>query len=304
VFVYFIKAGKNNNKFNFQTLDLNIVVKYKMRIVILYTCLKLLLCSQVHAQGILSPVGAKHWATGGTTVIDESVFSGINNPALLTHLTGKGAGLNSEQRFAMRELQTASVAGYSQLKYFSAAAHIVHFGYALFNQQRMGFSMARQISAQFSIGVSAEYLATNIAEYGNSGLLIPSLGVVYKANKVLTAGFYIFNPAQQKYSNALVDPVPTFARIGLCYALSSKVTTMAECEQMLDQRFVIRGGIRYYPHDKIWVSVGAASQPALYTMGTGILLNQFRIDMAMVVHQITGITPQLSISYPFEGDKK
>jgi hypothetical protein len=259
---------------------------------------------KANAQGTLLPTGAMHWSSGGVSVSDASLFSSINNPALLSHLQQWGVGINSEQRFAMPELQTSTISGYSTRKYFTAAAHIMHFGYSLFNQQRIGLSLARKLNEQFAIGVSAEYVATNAAEYGNARLLIPSFGISYKPMSSLVIGFYLFNPAQQKYSVALVDPVPTYARIGMAYDLSKKVRTLVEFEQMLDQKPVFRGGVRYHPHPAVWVSMGASSQPALYTMGAGILLKQFRIDMAMAIHQVVGITPQLSLAYPIGNEKK
>jgi hypothetical protein len=264
----------------------------------------LALLSHTAAQGILLPTGAMHWSSGGVSVSDASVFSSINNPALLSQLHHWGVGINSEQRFAMPELQTSSVSTYTTRKHFTAAAHIMHFGYSLFNQQRLGISLARKLNEQFAIGVSAEYVATNAAEYGNARLIIPSIGVMYKPMSSLTLGFYVFNPAQQKYSVALVDPVPTYARVGMVYDISKKLKTLVEFEQMLDQKPVFRGGIRYYPHSMVWVAMGASSRPDFYTMGAGVLLKQFRIEMAMVVHQIIGITPQLSLSYPIGNDRK
>lgn len=300
----FFKAGKNNNKFNFQTLDLNIIANIMMRLYCYAFVFYLALLSHATAQGILSPTGAMHWSSGGVSVSDASLFSSINNPAMLTHLQHWGVGINSEQRFAMPELQTSSLVGYSTRKHFTAAAHVMHFGYSLFNQQRIGISLARKLNEQFSVGISTEYVATNAAEYGNARLIIPSIGISYKPISSLTVGFYLFNPAQQKYSVALVDPVPTYARVGMVYDLSKKVRTLVEFEQMLDQKPVVRGGLRYHPHQSVWISMGASSQPAFYTMGAGVLLKQFRMDMAMVIHQIIGITPQLSLSYPIGHETK
>lgn len=282
---------------------MNIIAQAMNRLISILSMLYVLLKSDVSAQGILSPVGAMHWSSGGVSVCDASVFSSINNPALLSHMQQWGVGINSEQRFAMPELQTSGVSGYTTRKHFTAAAHVLHFGYSLFNQQRVGLSLARKLNDQLSLGISAEYVATNAAEYGNSRLIIPSIGVSYRPTNALTFGFYLFNPAQQKYSVAMVDPVPTYARVGMSYDISKKVRTLIEFEQMLDQKPVFRGGLRYHPHPMVWISMGAASQPAFYTMGAGVLLKQFRLDMAMVVHQIIGITPQLSLSYPLQHGK-
>jgi hypothetical protein len=256
------------------------------------------LTQNAFGQGVFNPAGADVWGVGGITTTSTQNFAGMQNPALLALNNDWGVALNADQRYGTKENTTAVFTIYRKWKGFTSSLNILHYGYDLFNQQRLGASFSRKLSEVFALGIGIDYVATNIREYGNTGRVVPSLGVIYQPTKPLHLGFYLFNPALQTYANNIDQIMPAFARLGMKYEFSSKVITQFEIQQTLEQPAIIRGGIRYFPHEKFYLSMGVTSNPAQYTFGTGMKLPHLRIDFAAVIHEVLGFSPQIGLAYP------
>jgi hypothetical protein len=253
---------------------------------------------RLNAQGLTGAAGAEAWMTGGSSVTQINSWSGMNNPAALAFQTFHQVGLYAEQRFMMNEQRVANISGSFNTRWITLGAHIHQFGYELFNQQRVGVTFGRVLTEQFSLGAGVEYVITNISEYGNEGAAVATLGAYFKATEKLSLGVYIFNPTRSKYTLALSDPIPTFARAGAHYQLAKRVKLTLEAEQQLNFAPVWRGGIRYQLSDVLELAVGGASNPAYFTSGCRLQLRKLKFDLATSFHEVLGFTPHLGLSYP------
>lgn len=250
------------------------------------------------AQGILGPVGAVAWSAGGISLCESNAWSVFNNPASLAFTKKYTLGINSDQRFSESKLRTSSIAGSFQNKWFTAGLGINYFGYSLFNQQRLNMSFARQLNNNFALGVSLDYIATNVLEYGHAGAIVPAVGILYKPLKELSLGVQIYNPTFIKYSFLLVNPIPTFARMGLKYEVSSKVNTILEVDQQVTMPLIWRAGLLYKMRDEVHFSIGVSTQPIYYTSGVGLKLKKMQFNFAGAFHEVMGFTPNIGCLYP------
>ena len=254
----------------------------------------------IQAQIIFNPVGADAWSIGASSVVTQNVFSSFNNPAAISCIKKVQAGIYSEQRFRESKLNCSSISIVVPSKYIHFGFSLNHFGYELFNQQHVGLSIGKKLSKQFSLGVTFSYFGTNISEQPHNGNFLGALGLLYQPFQKWHFGMFIFNPTQSKYSLNSSERIPTFARVGVSYAISDKVQIISETEQTLNQNLVWRGGLKYQIHEILSLSIGAANNPVYLTFGTGIKLKNFKFDFATSVHQVLGVSPHLSISFPVE----
>jgi hypothetical protein len=250
------------------------------------------------AQNSLNPVGAEAWGLAGSSVTSQNAYAVFNNPAALGYLQKFQAGIYSEQRFNESKLSTASMAIVAPSKYIHVGLGIHHFGYSLFNQQKVSVALSKQLFKQFSIGATFSYFGTTISEQPHTGNILGELGLLYQATQALTIGLFIFNPTQSYYSTNTIERIPTYARFGVSYSVSEKVKLLGEAEQILNQKMVLRGGVLYQIHEILSLSVGAANNPVYYSFGTGIKLKPFKIDFAASYHEVLGVSPHLSVSFP------
>jgi hypothetical protein len=256
------------------------------------------------AQSVTGPVGAQPWMLGGSSVMLDDVWSVANNPAAGTGTRQLQYGLYSEQRFNEPHLKLVNASVVFPAKYVHTGASLTYYGYSAFNQQRASLSLARSLSTKVSLGVQLNYISTFIEDHGQSGNAVIAAGIFFRPVAKLGTGMMIFNPTQNRYGKQSEDKIPAYARLGCVYHISGKVQLYAEADQWLEKRLTWRGGIYYKVHSILHLSMGMATQPAYYTVGTVLQLRQLRLDLAYSFHGALGFTPHMGLSRPVPGDKQ
>jgi hypothetical protein len=148
------------------------------------------------------------------------------------------------------------------------------------------------------LGVTFSYFNTNISEQPRAGNMLGEAGLLYQATTALTFGIYVFNPTQSFYSANTKERIPTIARAGVTYDVSDKLQMLGEAEETLNQKIILRGGLKYRIHEHLLLSAGAANNPVYLTFGAGVNMKYMRIDFAAGIHQVLGLTPYLAIVFP------
>ena len=269
----------------------------KLCICLLITCgiLKL-----VNAQQIHGVVGADVAMLGGASVTSSSVFSVVNNPAQVAAAKHWQAGIYSSQRFGQKELTLSNISFILPIKAVNFGFGINHYGFSTFNQQRFVVSVGKKISETVALGVQLNYAQTTIVDYGSAGAFVLGMGITYKPITKLQLGFMVYNPTQQKMSNLVSDKIPSYARLGLNYQANEKVHLLAETEQQLTQKTILRTGIRYQLNPRFVLGMGVSTQPVCFTFGATVKANKLAIDFAAGVHQVLGVLPQVSMRLPID----
>ncbi|MFI5221970.1 MAG: hypothetical protein ACHQK8_06580, partial [Bacteroidia bacterium] len=234
-----------------------------MKPIAVFCCL--FISFSVLAQPVFDPVGADAWGTGGCSAASRNIFAVFNNPAAFSGEKKLSGGIYSEQLFHETKLTRSCLAMVFPMRFIHSAISIDHYGYSLFSQQKLGFSLSKKLVNNFSLGVTLGYFNTNISEQNPAGNFYGEFGVWYKPIRKIQFGLYVFNPTQNKYSSLSYDKMPTIARIGTTYEVSDKVDLLLETEQTLNQQLFFRGGIKYRMNEIFSVSIGAANVPVIYT---------------------------------------
>lgn len=253
---------------------------------------------KAYTQLITAPTGAEQWMLAGSSVAITNVFSANNNAGAITQTKTFQAGLYSEQRFSESHLQTTNVCLVVPTKHIHIGGSINYFGYSAFNQQRFALSVAKQLSSGFSLGVQLNYVSTYIQDYGTTGSPTLGIGIYSKPLANLSLAFVVFNPTQTTYGKNSKDRIPTYARLGCGYTLSSKLKLVAEADQQLNAKLIWRGGVYYQIHEVLALALGVSNAPTHFTFGTSITLKKIKVDLAASVHEVLGITPHLAIVFP------
>ncbi|MCZ2140758.1 MAG: hypothetical protein LC096_05125 [Bacteroidia bacterium] len=252
----------------------------------------------VNAQIGNTVIGADATALGGITTGQYNAYSAMNNPALMANITNWQAGIFSEQRYGLKELNFSNLSLVIPTKSIHFGAVINYFGFANYNQQQFTFSTAKKLNESFSLGAQINYQLTNIIDYGSAGAWIIAVGLHYKPINNIALSGYIYNPTQQKYGNAVSDKIPAFFRLGMVYNVNKLVDVLAEGEQTLEQKFNLKAGVRYQIHPRIGFGVGFNSFPTAFHFGSSVRFNSLMIDIAAGIHQTLGVIPQFGLRFP------
>ena len=173
-----------------------------------------------------------------------------------------------------------------------------YYGYKLFNEKKIGLAYAKTLGKNISAGVQIDYINTAIAEgYGTSNAFTVEAGFIAKLTDELKFAVHIFNPSRAKLANYNNEKIPSIMKLGLGYSPNDKVIVSFETEKNIDADYLFKAGIEYHISTPLFIRVGVANTPLKSTFGIGLLLKDFKMDIAVDYHQILGFTPVVSLSY-------
>ncbi len=252
-----------------------------------------------NAQNVINTPGSEFSGMGNATIAVSDMWSIQKNQAGLGRVNEISIGLAYENKFTIKELSSRAVIFVLPVSKNVFGLSFNDFGFDLFKQQKIGIAYARAFNEKISFGFKLNYLSIRVLEYGNASIVTADLGLIYKLSEKFSLGAHIQNPSSQKFTEADENIIPTSINAGFSYQPSQKVSANIEVQKDLDQDPILRAGISYRPVKILALRGGVSGEPFNYYFGFGLLLNNFRIDLASTSHPVLGFSPQMSLSYAF-----
>lgn len=261
----------------------------------------LFLANTSHATNGNVPEGGRSSAMAGASVALSDFWSLQNNQAGLAFYNHLAAGAYVENRFMVKELSLKSAGMVLPISKGVFGLKMSYFGYALYNESKIGLAYARQLSEKIAVGVQLDYLHLAFGDdYGKKGALSFELGVLAKVNDHLSLGAHIYNPINAKIADYADERIPASIRLGAAYAFDDKLLLSAEVEKDTEFDPVAKLGIEYRIVKAVYVRGGLATNPGLYSFGFGLNLKNLKLDFSSSIHHVLGYSPQISIVYQFK----
>ncbi len=264
----------------------------------------------LYAGDINSPTGAKSAALGtaGVTAID--IGSVQQNTAGFAEIKNVSGSLYYENKFMVPELRLSSFTfAFPSKKLGIFGLCINYFGFALFNQKKIGLAYARHFGEKFSAGVQINYLSTYIADnYGTRNAFTIEVGIQVRLSQHLRMGVHLYNPTRTKLAEYNDERIPTIMKLGFAYSFSDKVTCLVESEKDLSYRALFKFGIEYRIIKELYLRTGILHLPSINVMtnysilsfGFGLNIKKLTLDFASTLHPALGFTPHISLLYDFK----
>ncbi|HNZ42661.1 MAG TPA: hypothetical protein PLB59_06985 [Bacteroidales bacterium] len=246
-----------------------------------------------------APFGSRSGAMGHASVTFTDFWSVQNNQAGMAYYDKIAAGIYYENRFITKELG---------LKCFSLVVpvnkagvfgvNVSSLGYRLYNESKIGLAYGMSFGKNISAGVQLDYIYTHIGEnYGNKGAVTFEAGIRAVLIKNLVIGAHIFNPIQVKLASYNDERLPLIFKIGLSYTFSDKAVLAVEVEKDNNFKPVFKTGLEYHVAKPVFVRIGVATTPFVYSFGAGFEFYHFKLDISASRHPVLGFTPQASLVY-------
>lgn len=211
------------------------------------------------------------------------------------------AGINYEERFGMSPLSTKSVAVLYPSRLGVLGVGMDYFGYSLYHEMKFGLAYARNITPNLRAGLKLDFFQTAFGDhYGSDDNVTFELGLQYDLVKGLTLGAYVFNPIPESKSKEVYFRLPLIYRVGMAYRFSKNLLVTVETEKNSDLSFFqVRAGVEYAILDRYFFRMGLGTRQEVFTTGFGYKMKGLSFDLAAVVHETLGISPQVSLIYSF-----
>lgn len=251
------------------------------------------------ANGQNDPAGARPAGMANAALNFTDIWSVFHNQAGLAKLESFSAGAFYENKFFVNELSYSGIGISNPLGSGTIALSFTNFGYSVYGESKLGLAYAMNLSENFSFGVQANYHRTSIGSdnYGSSDAFTAELGFRLEVSQKVSLAAHIFNPTRTELNDYQDERIPTILRFGGEYTISDEVLISGEFEKDIDQSALVRGGIEYHPAEILYLRIGAASQPSLFSFGVGLDFGVFQFDLASTYHSLLGYSPQVSLSY-------
>jgi hypothetical protein len=255
----------------------------------------------VHAQWYAgSEVGAISKSMGHATVGWQDAWAVLQNQSGITAVENTTVGACLENPYAIKDLMNAAFFAVLPSKVGHWGISYTQAGTEGFQPWKLGATYARdfgnRVSASFQLNAQGIFRPSAAS---NALAATGELGIQYRPIENLSMGFHVFNFTRSKYSQYEEERHPTILRLGLMYQLGSDFMIGGEVTQDLDREAIYRIGGQYNIRELLYIRMGANTELNTITLGLGVRLDNFRVDMAVSRHSGLGLTPSLSLDYAF-----
>ncbi len=246
-------------------------------------------------------VGARSAGLCRSSVAIEGFWGIMNNQAGMASLATPQIAFAYENKFLLKETGNGSVAFAYPTGFGVLGVSFNYFGFSKFNEIRTGLAYGRAFGQYIRIGVQLDYLRTTVTEgYGTKDNVTFEVGVQSDVTSSITLGAYVFNPLRVKLADYADERIPAIFRFGLTWHFSDDFFATAEVEKnSFYTGMIFRGGLEYSFKKRFVFRTGVGSGQEIFSMGFGMKLKGFHLDIAATMHQVLGFSPQTTLSYSF-----
>ena len=257
------------------------------------------------AGGNNETAGARSSGLGGTSVMISDQWSSSNNPGALGLVDRYFFGVAYESRYFIPEASYKALTFAAPLGGGTIGIVGHSFGFASYNDNRLGVSYARKLSDYISLGVQLNYMQVNIGDiYGQRSAVTGEVGALVTPNEKVAIGVHLVNPTRAKLADYDDERIPTLLKIGVGYSFSDKVKLVAQVDKDLDLPINGRMGIEYEPIEDFFMRTGFSTLNRSYAFGIGYSWRGIILDVSNQWSQQLGFGATASLAYSFGNRKK
>ena len=236
-----------------------------------------------------------------TAVTIEDEWSVKNNPGAFSFLEKTTASIQYSNRFLVSELSNQNLCFGYHTNTGNIGVYIQQSGFKLFRQIQVGGTYAMKLSKRFGLGININYHSTQFGDiYGQKSNMSAGIGMKYKLNDDIQFGASVLNINRSKLSDFEDERLPSVFIIGGVYHVTKQISWLLELQKDFNTSVRIKSGLEIKANDIFEIRLGINSYPFQSAFGFGIILKQFRIDMASIWHSKLGLSPTIGLVYQFK----
>ena len=211
----------------------------------------------------------------------STVFSVFRNPGAMADLRHPSAGLYTERRFMLREMNVYALAVGMPLSGGVIGLKVWQFGFPLYREQLLGIGYALPLGERLKAAVSLNYLLRRFDA---------ELGLLWQLTDALRIGVHLWAPGRQ-------TGVYT---AGVYYRPTAGLRLEGEWRKEAQLPLYTRVQCLYRPADVVLLLAGFSASPAMPFAGAAFRTGQLQIGVTGSYHLMLGITPGITVVWGTE----
>ncbi|MBL7993784.1 hypothetical protein JNM05_00290 [bacterium] len=239
--------------------------------------------------------GARPLGMGGTFVaVANTGDATYYNPAGLWQIGNPYAQAYYSAPFNLKDLGTTAFNFTYPWIFGNGTINFESYGSDLYRETTMGVAFSRSFREKLIYGVVLNYDHLNIKNAGSAGTIGCDMGLLFRPHEMVTLGFAARNINKPEIKNdALPQTFSMGASIRMIDPLILNVDVYKDIKFPTDVRF----GAEYQFFDKLFLRVGMAREPSLFSAGLGFDFGKGVVDYAIYSHPDLGVTHAISASF-------
>lgn len=260
----------------------------------------LLLYVGCFAQIIHSPVQSQYLRSGAYSKNFLDAFSFTSNQASLSSLKEASAGVYTEQKFLLQELNVSTLAVAVPIKNGGVGFEANYFGYSDYNESQIGIAYAKKLGSLADIGIQFNYYSVRIPGYTNYNTINFEIGAIFHPSEKLHLGFHAYNPVGGKLGKNSYEKLASIYKVGVGYEVSDQVFISAEIIKEENKPVNINANVEYIFAKQFFVRTGIFSDTGTPYAGAGWHWKNLRLDATVCYHPQLSFSPGLMLIYFFK----
>ena len=257
--------------------------------------------SNVRAQSIFEPLGARNISLANTSTTIADIWSALHNPAGIAAIDHLTTAVHFQNKYGLVGFNSMAVVAGSPVPSGAVAIGVHRFGDKLYNEHRISAAYASEIGI-IKIGGRASYLQYSVQDFSTRASYSVDFGVMTSLTKTLTIGANAYNITQASISDSELGNVPTILMLGLQFKPLPIFFLNAEVEKNISLPAFAKLGMEYNLADNFFLRTGVRSDTFESYYGIALKFFSMQIDYALSLHQELGVSNAISLQYVF--DKK
>jgi hypothetical protein len=252
----------------------------------------------VNAQNGNYELGARSLALSGSTTTISDAYSGFNNIGALAGNRGISVCFSSSILFEIPELLKIGFGLNGELFKGIGSVNIYRFGNGDLSEQKISLGYSHQIRF-ISLGIQLSYVQFLISGYGSAGSISLEFGGLIKFSKKFIIGSYLLHPFGSSRRSENLSFLNTISKAGISYRPSEYLMANIDFKWKFKEEIIVIVGFEYLIRGKVALRAGFNIDTLQSTMGIGLSPGKFRLDYAVMIHPVLGISNELSVNINF-----
>jgi hypothetical protein len=271
---------------------------YKNNLIAFFVIPQIFLFKLSYASDIVFLAGAREMALAHSGVSLGGIWSVYYNPAGLATVQNTSFGIGYENKFMVKDLNTASCALSFPLIKGTVGTACSYFGGTRYNEKKFAVAYAHKLASNLSAGILVDYFSASLPEgYDDSRTLAGELGLLAKPLEKLSVGLHIANISGSGFKYYSNNNLPQFIRTGVTWT-EENFTLITQAQISAKQETIISVATEINILKNTAIRMGASNNESMrFTFGFGYALQNLRADIAFAHHDVLGMSSSFSLVF-------
>ena len=263
----------------------------------LISVLLFLLAESTTGQSVSTTMGARAASMGNPSSILADEWSLLNNIGGLAKVKETSTAFSFEAKPALPGSSRMAALFSTPLKIGTLGVGVFKFGDNVYSEQILTTGFSNQFGIA-SLGMKLNYIQYRAEGFGTKSAISVSLGGIAEITHQLSVGAYIQNLNQPKLTDD--ERVPVRLAAGLSFKPTEEIILITEIEKDLSYDPIIKAGMEYCIHKKVYARTGFNLHPEAAFFGVGFKGWRLKFDYAIQYNNALNFAHQASACYRIE----